>query len=506
MRLDDFLKYNEITIQCHDNPDADALASAYGLYVYFLEKGKKTRMIYSGRTKIQKSNLSLMIEQLEIPIEYIPLEQAETMKVEGLLITADCQYGAGNVTLISAENVAIIDHHRIEIDNVDNSLILTDLGSCSTVVGKLLTEAGYEINDENHLSTALYYGLLTDTNTFAELQNPVDRDMQDSLEFDKFQISMFCNSNISLEELEIAGVAMLRAIYNEDHDFAIIKSQPCDPNILGLISDFLLQVDRVMTCVVFNEIPNGIKFSVRSCTKEVSASELAGFLAEDIGGGGGHIQKAGGFIQKKLYDEKVGGIRSETYFHKKMIEYFEKYELVYAKDYEADLDSMTKYLKKKLPIGYAKPIEFMSAGTPITIRTLEGDIDMIVDENLVVMIGIQGEVYPNGIEKFERSYNKVEQKYIYSECVFGNKYEPTIKNRITGEIIPIAEHAGVCVPSGEVFIFAKKIDTFMKVFTAWDKEKYMLGKPGDYIAVRSDDLKDVYIIAQDIFPETYDLV
>ena len=322
MRLDDFLKYNEITIQCHDNPDADALASAYGLYVYFLEKGKKTRMIYSGRTKIQKSNLSLMIEQLEIPIEYIPLEQAETMKVEGLLITADCQYGAGNVTLISAENVAIIDHHRIEIDNVDNSLILTDLGSCSTVVWKLLTEAGYEINDENHLSTALYYGLLTDTNTFAELQNPVDRDMQDSLEFDKFQISMFCNSNISLEELEIAGVAMLRAIYNEDHDFAIIKSQPCDPNILGLISDFLLQVDRVMTCVVFNEIPNGIKFSVRSCTKEVSASELAGFLAEDIGGGGGHIQKAGGFIQKKLYDEKVGGIRSETYFHKKMMNYF----------------------------------------------------------------------------------------------------------------------------------------------------------------------------------------
>ena len=30
MRLSDFLKYNRIVIQCHDNPDADALASGTG--------------------------------------------------------------------------------------------------------------------------------------------------------------------------------------------------------------------------------------------------------------------------------------------------------------------------------------------------------------------------------------------------------------------------------------------------------------------------------------------
>ena len=34
MRLSDFLEYNDIAIQCHDNPDADALASGYGVYVY----------------------------------------------------------------------------------------------------------------------------------------------------------------------------------------------------------------------------------------------------------------------------------------------------------------------------------------------------------------------------------------------------------------------------------------------------------------------------------------
>lgn len=48
MKLSDLNKYETITIQCHDNPDADALASGYGLYCYFLSCGKQVRLIYSG--------------------------------------------------------------------------------------------------------------------------------------------------------------------------------------------------------------------------------------------------------------------------------------------------------------------------------------------------------------------------------------------------------------------------------------------------------------------------
>ena len=32
MMLDELLGYDRITIQCHDNPDADAIASGFGLY------------------------------------------------------------------------------------------------------------------------------------------------------------------------------------------------------------------------------------------------------------------------------------------------------------------------------------------------------------------------------------------------------------------------------------------------------------------------------------------
>ena len=71
MQLRDFLSYEKIYIQCHDSPDADALASGFGLYTYFQSHGISTHLIYTGRFRIQKTNLVLMVEKLSIPIEYV---------------------------------------------------------------------------------------------------------------------------------------------------------------------------------------------------------------------------------------------------------------------------------------------------------------------------------------------------------------------------------------------------------------------------------------------------
>lgn len=504
MRLSDLEKYDKITIQCHDNPDADALASGYGLYCYFLSKHKHVRLVYSGRTKIQKSNLCLMVDKLRLPIEYVKVEEDKSISVEGLLITVDCQYRAGNVTGLTSKDVAVIDHHQLEGSVPPFNIITPNLGSCSTLVWKLLTEEGFDIDSVEHLGTALYYGLYTDTNQFSELYNPLDMDMRESVKADKNLITLFRNSNLTLRELEIAGIAMIRYSYNDDYEFAVIKAQPCDPNILGLISDFLLQVDAIKTCVVFNEVPDGYKFSVRSCIKEVNASELAAFLAQDIGSGGGHYEKAGGFISLWKYEEYYPTHHTEAYFNNRMIEYFDSFKLIYAEDYTADLDEMKMYQKRNIPVGYVKADRVMPVGTPITIRTLEGDIELTVDEDLYIIIGIKGEVYPNHREKFEKSYKVLDEKYQLKD---GMEYVPTIKDRIDGNTLTLTDYAGVCVPTGKVKIYAKQLtEKGVKVFTAWDKAKYMLGRPGDYLAVRCDDLHDVYVVERDIFDKSYDEV
>ena len=60
------------------------------------------------------------------------------------------------------------------------------------------------------------------------------------------------------------------------------------------------------------------------------------------------------------------------------------------------------------------------------------------------------------------------------------------------------------VPPGVTHIYARELTERVKVFTAWDEEKYMLGKPGDYLAVRCDDKHDIYVVERDIFFKTYE--
>lgn len=55
MRLNKLLSADSIVIQCHDNPDADALASGYGVYAYLKSHGKeKVRFVYGGRAGIRR--------------------------------------------------------------------------------------------------------------------------------------------------------------------------------------------------------------------------------------------------------------------------------------------------------------------------------------------------------------------------------------------------------------------------------------------------------------------
>lgn len=520
MKLSDLLKFHQIVVQCHDNPDADALASGYGVYLYLKEHGKDVRFVYSGRNIIRKSNLVMMIRELEIPIEYV-----ESIDEPELLVLVDCQYDGGNAEPLKGRTIAVIDHHRVNKELSKLSEVRSTLGACSTLVWKLLRDEGYPVNENKKLVTALYYGLYTDTGSFAEISHPLDKDLRDEADFDHVLITKFRNANLSIEELETAGAALLRSDYNEKYRFAVVKCGSCDPNLLGIISDLVLEVDAVDICLVFSMISNGVKLSVRSCVKEVKASELAAEICKGIGSGGGHLVKAGGFIPMELmvdaykaYCEEIGtaprmefsedgkqehpsmsGVKS--FLEQRMMNYFDHSEIIYADKYEADIEKMECYRKKPLPLGYIYATDIFKPNTKITIRSVEGDMDTKVEEDSVIMIGAKGKVYLNSRSLFEKTYRTYKNwRYSLKET----EYSPTIKDNDAGKTIHPLDFVKVCVPTGAYTIHAKRIDHRVKIFMGWNENSYLLGEEGDYLAVRGNDTKDVYIIEGKAFAKGYE--
>ena len=218
------------------------------------------------------------------------------------------------------------------------------------------------------------------------------------------------------------------------------------------------------------------------------------------------MEKAGGFISAKLYEKQYNGIHTESYFGERLTDYFENTEIIYAKTAEVDMKGMELYRKKEMVLGFVRANNVYPLGTKVRVRTLEGDVDLEVTEDLIIMIGIKGEVYPITEEKFNRSYRVLEEKSDLKNTTIQMKYIPMIKDQTNNTVTLITKFAGSCVTTGSSEIYAKQIEKTTKIFTAWDEEKYMLGKAGDYLAVRKEDHHDIYAVEEHIFGMTYEKI
>ena len=258
----------------------------------------------------------------------------------------------------------------------------------------MLRSEGYDVNKDINISTALYYGLFMDSNELSEMRHPIEMDMIEYLSINKMLLNRLTHSNFTLQELETAGIAMIRYSYDEKKRLSVIKSNPCDPNILGLVGDLILQVDSIDVCIIFNECNEGYKLSLRSCVPDVSASEMAEYLTRNVGNGGGHLNKAGGFISKSQFVQRYDDMSIEAYLFSRVEEYYDTYNVIYSKEGIGDTEGFEIYKKKPNIYGYVRTTDIFKEGTECNVRTLEGDMSVRASEEMYLMIGYFGEIYP----------------------------------------------------------------------------------------------------------------
>lgn len=256
-----------------------------------------------------------------------------------------------------------------------------------------------------------------------------------------------------------------------------------------------------------------IRLMFLSSNKRVRAPEFLDALVAEYGlvkGDGlyASARVAAAILQAQISDMELSGIME--YFLKMANAYFTECDWIDAKQYFLEQNnSITRfelYQKRRVAWAYVKTTDIVSAGRKLLIKSLENESgnEITADEKLYIMIGCRGEIYYIEKNKFESTYEVTEDMLdIFQQML---DFLPEVETIPDGKYISLDEMAHLCFPKQGNSIYAKQLDRRTKVFPEDSEGDYFLGRPGDYMAVREDDLSDIYIIRRDIFGQTYELI
>ena len=191
---------------------------------------------------------------------------------------------------------------------------------------------------------------------------------------------------------------------------------------------------------------------------------------------------------------------TETYFSKCAWIYATEY----AKEHKEMILQMPRYVKKKVTWAFVKTTDIVEEGKTFYLKSLENESEITLEASpdLYVMIGGRGEIYHIRRTRFEEIYETKEEPIDIFEQMF--QYLPEVRACETGEFITLDEIACVCWPKVTKGIYAVSLDCRTKVFNPYNVGEYFVGRKEDYLAIRQDDLSDIYIIKHSIFHETYE--
>ncbi len=281
-----------LLVLTHDNPDPDAIGSAFALRHLLSEiAGAGADVGFGG--VIGRAENRAMVRLLQL--EAIPLSTLEPDEYDGVLLV-DTQPGTGNNSLpATPELVAVIDHHPsptpIEAAFVD---IRPEVGATATIVLEYFRAAGAPL--PTRLATALFYALKSETQDLGREATGLDRraylellpqaDMGTVARIQRARVprEYFRAYRVAIERAQLyAGVAVVT-------DLGIVAS----PDMVAEIADFLLRLQGADWSCCVGRHQNTLAVSLRTSDPEAHAGRIIRSVMAGIGTAGGHGTMAGG--------------------------------------------------------------------------------------------------------------------------------------------------------------------------------------------------------------------
>jgi nanoRNase/pAp phosphatase (c-di-AMP/oligoRNAs hydrolase) len=202
--------------------------------------------------------------------------------------------------------LAVIDHHRGKsrkpLADCAFCDVRTDVGATSSIVFSYYMELDVPIKGE--LASTLLYAIETDLAGAAGTPGELDQVALSSLTLMADNRRLYQMRYVDLSQGYFVAYAngLANAVYWENgaSGGAVLSHLESIDSMEqpAVIADFLLRFDKVQWAMVTAVHENKLILSIRtSNTTKLSAADMARRLLRQIGEGGGHRTKAGGFIR-----------------------------------------------------------------------------------------------------------------------------------------------------------------------------------------------------------------
>lgn len=285
-----------VLILTHNDPDPDALASAYGmgrLLRHFRPRGQQIRLAFGGL--LARAENREMVRALRLRFHRV--ESLELNNFDAIVLV-DTQPGAGNHALPEERLPDIvIDHHpRLKLTGeVSWADVRPSYGATSTIVAEYLTVAG--VPWDTQLATALFYGIRTDTLGLARGATEHDAHMYLTLHahVDQAVLARIERAPLPRRYFSALADALDRAMVYRNV-VILDLGEVYRPDLGAELADLFLRLEGVDWVISLGIYNHTLIVSVRASVPDQHAGQLVRRAVGKRGSAGGHGTMAAGRI------------------------------------------------------------------------------------------------------------------------------------------------------------------------------------------------------------------
>jgi nanoRNase/pAp phosphatase (c-di-AMP/oligoRNAs hydrolase) len=283
-----------LAVLTHDNPDPDAIASAFALERIAETAGVDAEVCYYGEISHQENRAFVNL------LGYAPTRldaESDLDRFGSFALVDHSRPGVNDGLPPETEVAVVIDHHPprapVEARFVD---LRSDVGATSTLLTNYLRDLGVE--PDRDLATGLLFGIRVDTDDFSREVDPADFRAAAHLlvHADTAVLERIESPSMSTETMGAIATAIENRTIRDDVLVSCLGAIT-DRGALAQAADWLLDLEGVAVTFVFGftgETDGGVVYaSARARGSDLDLGEALRDAFAQVGSAGGHADMAG---------------------------------------------------------------------------------------------------------------------------------------------------------------------------------------------------------------------